>query len=371
MRERRAGISLASLVSRSACSAGQLGQLGQPVSLVSRSAWSAGQSSVVSRQSSVITMEPAGKWAERPADVCFIVPSYKSRETIGATLDSIHAQKTARSFETLVVDSSGDDTAIWLEALHPETRVIVAHQRLFPGAARNLGAQRTSAEFLAFVDADVTLTPDWLDTLLARFSDPAVVLVSGSVANANPESAASRVLYWIEFSQYLPGLPSGFRPTVSSSNLLTRRRDFQSRGGFDEAYHMAEDLLLCSRWREGLYFEAGARAFHRHRTRWLAVFRHLGELGFWSGTLRRQHSVSGGWLRDWPTLSAGLPPARTALIVGRVLRHDGGEGLMAAALSPALFVGLTRWSWGFYRGLRAEPASPAGQPGSPTRRTGS
>jgi len=307
-------------------------------------------------------MESVGKWGDKLCDVCFIVPSFRSRETIGSTLDSIHGQRTSRVFETVVVDSSGDDSGVWLQALHPDMRVIVSAKRLYPGAARNLGARQTGAEFLAFVDADASLAPDWLEKALARFADPKVTLVGGSVANANPESVASRVLHWIEFSEYLPGLVSGFRPAVSSSNLLVRRRDFISHGGFDEDYRMAEDLLLCNRWGDGMYFEATARAFHRHRERWAAVSRHLGDLGFWSGVYRREHGVKGSWLRDWPLFAAGLPAARAALIVGRVLRHDGGEGLVAAALSPALVAALTRWAWGFYKGVRAERSGSAASP---------
>ncbi|HXK61555.1 MAG TPA: glycosyltransferase [Acidobacteriota bacterium] len=289
-----------------------------------------------------------------PPEISFVVPSYKSRETIQATIESIYAQRTGSSFEVIVVDSSGDDTADWLQTLHPALRVIRSDTRLFAGAARNLGARESTGLLLAFLDADAVAHPDWLESLLATLdAHPEISLIGGAIANANPETTASRILHWIEFSEYLPGLPSGFREALSSSNLLVRRDLFLDRGGFDENYGMAEDLLLCRRWREGLFFEGKAQVAHKHRCSWKKVLAHLWSLGFWSGRYRAANQVAAGaWLRKVPFLCFGLPLLRTPRILSRLFRSSGRDGLRGMLLSPALILALFYWTKGFYRGIK-------------------
>lgn len=288
-------------------------------------------------------------------DVCFIVPSYNSRRTIRATLDSIYAQRSERRIEVVVVDSSADGTADWLKQLYPQLRVLESETRLFAGAARNRGARETAAPLLAFLDADASAVPDWLESLFRNLAaHPNVSLVGGSVANANPESLPSRLLHWIEFSEYLPGLPSGFRQALSSSNLLVRRDEFLANGGFDADYGMAEDLLLCRKWPDGgLFFEGKTGIFHSHRSTWEEVREHLQSLGYWSGLYRAKHRSSGSWLRGLPLASFGLPFLRAPRIVARVLRGNWKEGVKAVLLLPLLLWALFEWSIGFQRGLRA------------------
>ncbi len=291
-----------------------------------------------------------------PPDVCFIVPSYRSRKTIRATVESIYAQRTARQIEVLVVDSSGDDTSDWLKRLYPEVRVLQSETRLFAGAARNRGAQEAIAPLLAFLDADAAVAPDWLESLLARLAArPNLSLIGGAVVNANPESLPGRLLYWIEFSEYLPGLPSGLRTALSSSNLLVRREDFLARGGFDASYGMAEDLLLCRKWREGLFFEGKARIFHGHRSAWKDVRDHLQALGYWSGRYRASYPSSGAWLRRIPLASFGLPFLRAPRILTRLFRSNWKEGAKATLFSPLLLWALFWWTTGFQDGLRTGP----------------
>ncbi|RPI28322.1 MAG: glycosyltransferase [Acidobacteria bacterium] len=287
-------------------------------------------------------------------DVCFVVPSYKSRATIRATLDSIFAQQTDKSVEALVVESSGDDTADWLGKLYPQLQVVKSKQRLFAGAARNLGARRARADLMAFLDADAVAAPDWLQTLLATFSvRPDLSLIGGAVANANPDSLSGLILYWLEFSEYLPGLPSGPRAALSSSNLLLRREEFLARGGFDENYGMAEDLLLCRQWQSGFHFEGRAVIRHRQRTGWHNVRLHLTDLGYWSGRYRASHQTSGSWLRAFPALSYALPFLRAPRILLRLWRSSWQDGLRGIVLFPAVIWGLFCWARGFQKGLRS------------------
>ena len=78
-------------------------------------------------------------------EVTFVVPCFKGRETIGKTLECILSQGAEESFEVIVVESSQDSTAEWIQRTFPETEVVVSKVRLSPGAARNLAANQAKA----------------------------------------------------------------------------------------------------------------------------------------------------------------------------------------------------------------------------------
>ena len=118
-------------------------------------------------------------------DISFVIPSYRSRHTIAATLDSILRQETTLSLEILVADSSGDDTAAWIQEHYPKIQVLFSSSRLFPGAARNRGVEQSCGHYLAFLDADARAEPAWLEIVYAKLtSTPRIGLIGGAVANA-------------------------------------------------------------------------------------------------------------------------------------------------------------------------------------------
>lgn len=92
--------------------------------------------------------------------VSIIVPVYNAQSTIGETLDSILAQ-TYGNLEIIVVDDgSTDETAQIVRCYEP--RVLYSYQKNSGGASvpRNTGIERSSGEFLCFIDADDLMLPD-------------------------------------------------------------------------------------------------------------------------------------------------------------------------------------------------------------------
>lgn len=295
------------------------------------------------------------KHRSRGIDVSYIVPCYKSRRTVGFTLKSILEQRASLKSEILLVDSSKEDIAAWIRSTWPDVRVLSSDERLFPGAARNLGADEACGEFLAFVDADASLDPDWLVAFHRRMhSDGQIQLIGGCVRNSNPSQLASKILHWSEFSEFLPGLADGFRPYLSSSNLLIRRSDFLDSPGFDSDLRMSEDLRLSEAFSGGLYFSGKTGVSHIHRSLWATVCSHLTKLGFWSGVLRASGGGRGSWLRSFPFLSLALIPYRTVAIQKRVFQSNAQEGLIAFLLTPLLISAMSYWAIGFYKGLKGK-----------------
>jgi len=286
-------------------------------------------------------------------DVTFVVPCFKSRDTIGNTLNGIYAQNTELTFEVIVIESSQDSTKEWLQTVFPRVDILASQVRLSPGAARNLGAKHARGSFLAFLDADTAPAADWLERLLNKMnSTPEIRVTGGAVDIGNPESLSARILHWIEFSEFVKGTPSGLRSHLSSSNLLVRKLDFLEAGGFDESFVMAEDLLLSRSFPGALFFEGSTSIGHYYRSTWSRVVGHLNRLGFWSGQLRGAVNTNGSILKWFPPASFLLPPFRTVLVIWRVWRSNRVAGLQAFAHSPLILAALFHWAAGFYRGLK-------------------
>ena len=283
--------------------------------------------------------------------VSFVVPCHQCAKTLDRTLRSIAAQDYAAVEEVLVVTADPLDPGS-LAAAFASSRLVPLTHRQPAGTARNIGAREATGDLLAFVDADVQLPPGWLSELVAVLEhNPSLAGSGAPVGNANPARWQSRVLHWLEFSEFLPGCIPGARPFLSSSNLLVRSEAFQASGAFDEDLEMSEDLELCNRLAP--LWMATSAVSHRHREEWPAVRDHLGRLGYWSGRLRASGRLRGSWLARARWLCVGLPFYRLGRILTRTFQAGPGTGIRSILHAPVLLLGLCFWTGGFYRGLHS------------------
>ncbi len=121
--------------------------------------------------------------------VSIIIPTYNRADELPRVLDAL-ALQTMSDFEVIVVDNgSTDDTAALLARRAQNAPFPLIHLRIQPSGpagARNAGMAIARGAFLAFVDSDVALAPDWLDLTLAEMSRmPGMPAVAGVVIYEN------------------------------------------------------------------------------------------------------------------------------------------------------------------------------------------
>lgn len=100
--------------------------------------------------------------------ISVIIPVYNTERWLPECLDSLLAQKESDWEGILVDDGSTDSSAEICRrycAADPRFRLII-QQNGGPSAARNTGLDNALGEYIAFIDSDDTVLPDYLSTLL-------------------------------------------------------------------------------------------------------------------------------------------------------------------------------------------------------------
>ena len=136
------------------------------------------------------------------------------------------SERRAESLRLLLED-------IQKQSLVPQ-QVEVVHSIFPSGYARNLGAERCSAEILIFIDDDVRLGhPDVFKNMCDCFTDPQIGMVGASQLLPTDSSPFQR-----QCASQLPRSQSDVVPQITLSDMVTtaccavRSVDFRELGGF-------------------------------------------------------------------------------------------------------------------------------------------
>ena len=127
----------------------------------------------------------------------------------------------------------------------PPDEVVVVDEppRALPSAARNLGAERTTAELLVFVDADVLVAPDAFRRIRAHFrDDPGLTAVFGSYdQRAATTTLTSRFRNLLH--HHVHTRAAGPASTFWAGLGAVRRDAFEAAGGFDHRQRMLDPAI--------------------------------------------------------------------------------------------------------------------------------
>ncbi|MGE5138480.1 MAG: glycosyltransferase [Rudaea sp.] len=253
-----------------------------------------------------------------------IIPAYNAASTIDLCLEAVLGQTApASSSEIIVVDDgSTDDTRARASAFSSVRLLHIPHAGA--AAARNRGAKGATGEFLLFTDADCQPAPDWIERMLAPFSDSscAVAGAKGVYRTRQKEPVARFVQLEYE-EKYAKMSREETIDFIDTYSAAYRRDVFLANRGFDESFPAAsvEDQEFSFRLaKQGLIlkFAPGAVVYHHHVTSALAYAKRKFRIGCWKVHLHRRHPDK-VW-RDSHTpftlkLQVGLLPVLAAELV--------------------------------------------------------
>jgi glycosyltransferase involved in cell wall biosynthesis len=175
--------------------------------------------------------------------VSIIIPYYNQRAFIADAVGSAKLQ-TYPNIEIIVVDD-GSQVPAESELREIDGIQLLRTENRGVSAARNLGFQRSSGEYLIFLDADDVLSPDAVEAHLnTLFAHPVAGLSFGAIRMIDENGRQIRPPHICRprkdyFLMLLEGNPIG-----CPGSAMIRRENFIAAGLFDESLRIVEDYDL-------------------------------------------------------------------------------------------------------------------------------
>lgn len=279
-----------------------------------------------------------------PIDV--VVPVYEHPDSLDRCLTALCA--ASPDAHLIVVDDGSTDGAVGDIALAHGATLVRHPENRGPAAARNTGLRHASAELVAFVDADCSVTSGWLDPLVAHFDDPRVAAVAPRVQASGPgllgsyQQAHSSLDMGPRPELVSPGAPLGYVP---SAVLLVRR---ESVAAFDEDLRVGEDVDLIWRLVDGgamVRYEPAATVDHATRPSAREWAARIFDYGTSAAELDRRHPgrLTPARFSPWTLTAAAILLARKPSAPVRLA--GAAVPVMAAAVRVARTVTVTSAEW--------------------------
>jgi glycosyltransferase involved in cell wall biosynthesis len=269
-----------------------------------------------------------------------VIRAYNEEKHIGRLLEGVRRQ-TLQDVEILLVDSGSTDATVAIAARYG-ARIVHIHPDEFTfGRSLNRGIQVATRELVAVASAHVyPVYPDWLERLLAPFSDPQIALTYGKQRGAEMTKFPEHQI----FAHWFPeqsDLHQG-QPFCNNANAAIRRGLWEQHP-YDESLTGLEDLAWA-KWALGeghqLAYVAEAEIIHVHNETP-------------RGVRRRYEREAMAFKRLYPEAHFSLYDfVRTTFAnIAIDLRHAGRAGVFLRSLASIFWF---RWMqfWGTYQGYR-------------------
>ena len=180
-------------------------------------------------------------------EVSVIVPIHNAANTVEQQVRALLDQRTARSYEIIMVDdASNDATGALLRqwaGLDGRIRIVNA-----PGvgayAARNIGAAVAKGRHLLFCDADDVVGRRWLEAQATALETWPLV---GGRLDLTRLNGVTPQRWRKGVDESDAPVHANFLPYACTANLGVRREVFDEVGGFDGLARHGEDVGFC--WR--------------------------------------------------------------------------------------------------------------------------
>jgi glycosyltransferase involved in cell wall biosynthesis len=190
-------------------------------------------------------------------DVSFVVPARNEADYLADCLESIAALETDYEHEVIVVDGASTDATTDVARAHGATVLEGSGSSI--AAGRNLGGDAAKGEWLAFIDADTRVRPNYLTELLGFVERENLAAGSSACRMTGPLRAK---LMEGTINHVFPRLD---RPILPGFNFFVHREAFLETGGFpevpneDTAFSRALGRRLPTGYHDSVLVESSGR----------------------------------------------------------------------------------------------------------------
>jgi glycosyltransferase involved in cell wall biosynthesis len=248
-------------------------------------------------------------------------------------------EQTLHDVEIILVDSGSTDATLSIASRYPTRIVHISPSEFSFGRSLNKGCQAATGEFVVIASGHVyPVYRDWLERLLAPFSDPQVALVYGKQrGNSTTKYSEHQV-----FAKWFPdeSNPAQNHPFCNNANAAIRRSVWEQLP-YDESLTGLEDLCWARRAMElghRIVYAADTEVAHIHDESFGQIYnRYRREAIAMKRIFPQEHFTLANFLRLFPgnTLSDWQHARRD-----HVLRQN----------TLAIFLFRLTQFWGTYRG---------------------
>jgi glycosyltransferase involved in cell wall biosynthesis len=178
-----------------------------------------------------------------------VIAAYNAEDTLGIQLEALVGQAPELEWEVIVADNrSTDGTAALAECFADrlDLRVVPAPEKPNAAYARNIAVATSQAPWIAFVDADDMVAPNWVKAMACGLREHQFVAGRLDAKRLNtPAVVRSRTVPQDLGLQWWSVGPS--LPHAGGGNLGIHRAVYEAVGGFDEDLVGLQDVDFC--WR--------------------------------------------------------------------------------------------------------------------------
>lgn len=204
--------------------------------------------------------EQAAVNQQTTVNVSILIVNYNSLNDIMRCIPSLLAQ-SYDDYEIIIIDNaSTDGSPDQIAETYPNIKLIRSEHNLGFGGGNNLAAQHAQGKYLAFLNPDTTVEPDWLPELVSTLEQHPEAGIATTkllvMEEPHPINTTGNYMH-ITGLGYLRGWqePSTAYPepgeifAMSGAAFMMPRTLFEEIGGFDEIFYPAyvEDIDLS--WR--------------------------------------------------------------------------------------------------------------------------
>ncbi|MFQ3237726.1 MAG: glycosyltransferase involved in cell wall biosynthesis [Paraglaciecola sp.] len=267
--------------------------------------------------------------------VSFIIPHKGRFEMLIQTIESISAQDwDLEQLEVLVVSQTPQIAKqILCSGAKLTVKVFIRPENETISALRNYGFSQSNSPFLAFLDADIWLSENWVGQMHQHLcANPGRIIVSATQICHHNAPILEKIRTSLSNAEidtnvaFLPG-----------RNLFMRNNAFSRIGGFPEHLITCEDYYFTDQAAQlgELYYTSSATYVHLGEDK---AYKPMFDKEIWRGQSNLQ-SIAGRKIpfREWPSFL--VPPGITltfllALILLLTGLYQGGLLLLALSFIP-------------------------------------